>query len=163
MKNQRCRQTRAFRPISALRNLPVAVLQPIVVHLTEDSIHRGEARDLTGYRADVRELTTADRQSFVGNYMSPELGVVYRILERNGSLLLEHPRLGRLPLTHNSGDHFSLPGRHVVRLSFLRADSEDPASAIIGLMAEAFAWGATARFELLDGGVGAVSAGRARW
>ena len=28
VKNPRCRQARAFRPISALRNLPVAVLQP---------------------------------------------------------------------------------------------------------------------------------------
>lgn len=122
----------------------------IVVHITEDSIHRGDVRDMTGYRKDVRELTAADRRSLIGNYSSFELGVVYRILERGGTLFLEHPRIGLLPLTHHSGDRFGLPGRQVVRVRFHRADPDAPTSTITGLTAEAFAWGATARFDRLE-------------
>ena len=45
VKNPRCRQARAFRPISALRNLAVAVLQPRLRALTSGENHApGTAR-----------------------------------------------------------------------------------------------------------------------
>jgi len=124
--------------------------QQIVVHLTKDSIHRGEARDVTGYRSEVRELTAAHRQRYIGDYSSPELGVVYRILEQEDTLYLEHPRIGLLPLKYHSGDTFGLPGKQVRRVWFLHANSDDPNSTVTGLVAEAFAWSATARFERFE-------------
>jgi len=54
-----------------------------------------------------------------------------------------------LPLTHHSGDTFGLPGKQVVRVWFLHAEPDNPNSAITGLIAEAYAWSATARFDRL--------------
>ncbi len=46
MKNPRCRQARAFRPISALRNLPVAVQPRFRVLISSETQAPGSARVL---------------------------------------------------------------------------------------------------------------------
>lgn len=123
--------------------------QRIVVHLVEGAIFRGEPRDVEGRRADVRPLTQDDRRAYVGDYASPELGVIYRVLLDGDTLILEHPRLGRMPLTFHSGDAFGLPGQRLRRLVFRRSDPDDTGSAIEGLTAEAYAWGVTTAFDRL--------------
>ena len=65
------------------------------------------------------------------------------LAEYDDALVLEHPRLGRLALTHQTDDLFSLPGRTVSRVVFRR----DPDGTVIGLDVEAYAWGANAAFE----------------
>ncbi len=121
----------------------------IVVHLVEGSIHPGEPRDIAGYPMEVKALAAEDRRRLIGRYLSPELGVAYRVLERQGELFLEHPRLGSLPLEHYTELTFGVAGRKLNRVWFEREDPEDPASPVIALVAEAGAWGATVRFDRL--------------
>lgn len=117
----------------------------LTLHLTEESVRRGDPRDVPGTRIVVRALTAAERAALTGEYFSEELGTVYRVLEAERQLWLEHPRLGRLALQHQVGDVFSLPGRSVARVEFRR----DADGAVTGLNAEAYAWGANAAFERL--------------
>ncbi len=122
----------------------------VTVHLIEGAIFRGKPRDVPGNRIEVRELTETDRRKYEGLYSSGELGVVYRVGIDEGELQLEHPRIGVRPLTHFSGDNFGLPGRQLRRIQFLREDPNDPHSEITGLIAEAFAWGVSIRFDRVE-------------
>ncbi|ANM31491.1 hypothetical protein ABI59_20855 [Acidobacteria bacterium Mor1] len=121
----------------------------IVVHLVEGSIHPGDPRDIPGYPMEVKDLAKAELRRLVGQYLSPELGVAYRVLERDGELYLEHPLLGSLPLEHYTELTFGVAGRKLNRIWFEREDPADPSSPVVALIAEAGAWGATARFDRL--------------
>jgi hypothetical protein len=117
----------------------------MTAHIEEDSVRRGDPRDIVGTPVRVDPLSAAALAAYAGRYESPELGVVYRIAVHDGALMLEHPRLGRLPMLHRVEDTFSIAGRGVTRIEFHRGGD----GAVTGFTGEAYAWGATAEFDRL--------------
>ena len=118
----------------------------LVVHLGEDSVRRGEPRDIVGTRVAAEPLTAAGRAALVGRYVSDELGLVYRIGQDDAGLWVEHARLGRLRLHHDNGDVFTIPGSRLSQLTVDRGEGGE----VTGVVIHAYAWGATARFERRD-------------
>ena len=114
----------------------------LTIHVRESS-RTGEPLDIAGERQVFEALTEETARELVGVYESEELGAFYSVVWHEDALWLEHARHGRLPLTLAAEDRFTLPGRALARLDFVRAEAE-----VTGFRLEAYSWGAASFFAV---------------
>jgi len=102
-----------------------------------------EDRTDRGTRVVVAPLDEAAAAGLVGTYTSRELGASYGVELEAGELRLVHPCHGRMRLTPSLPDVYTLGGRALSRLTFVRDDQ----GRVHGFDLEAFSWNAASRFE----------------
>lgn len=129
-------------------DLSTTPVQKLTLHLLEDSIRRSPPGDYVANRKSVETPGPEDLLQLTGTYFSDELNTAYEIVLVDNKLFLRHPQFGTVALQHYSDDTFGLPGRMISMIRFQREKSE-PGSDVTGLVAEAYAWSATARFRKL--------------
>jgi len=70
-------------------------------------------------------LTPSDVEGFAGEYCSDELQTCYRVEAHDGTLVMQHPRYGAMPLTRLWRDEFS-GDSWFMNVEFQRDDTGKP-------------------------------------
>ncbi len=108
------------------------------------SVRTGEPLDVVGRRRRLVPLDEGAAAQLEGTYRSAELGAFYTVEWEDGELWLVHARHGRLLLGPMNADTYSLPGRALARLAFVREEG-----VVRGFELVAFSWAATSYFSRL--------------
>jgi len=88
--------------------------------VTELTLH--QAGDNQAVRLPDADVDALELEAFAGRYYSSEFETVYTARVEEGTLILDHRRLGSVRLSHTSGDSFSGPFP-VIQVVFERDDS----------------------------------------
>ncbi len=121
----------------------------LLVHVTASSVRRGPPRDVRFARVPSAPLSPAEAGERSGWYWNAHLGSLFHVEADGGALVLDHPRLGSMPLRAWEGDTFQLDSYALSRATFLHQDPRDETTPVVGLRLVAYAWSTSADFVRL--------------